>query len=666
MGITFTESQMDSIFPFHLEINDQEEIISQGKSLLKIIGDLKNTPFYSHFMIQRPYIENECFDAVLKEKSQFFILKSKAQNLLFKGQVEYFEEKNTLLFILTPWFTSINDLKTNKLLVSDFANFDITFDFLHILKNVEINNQEIKDLVSELKNTNAQLSLQEEKFRNIVKNMNMGLLEVDTNDVVLFANQTFCEMSGYELDELIGKKPSELILNEETRALLHKKQQDRRKGISDGFEIHVKTKNGEDRIWFISGAPQINDKGECIGSIGAHLDITDQKKLENELANARDIAEQASKSKEHFLANMSHEIRTPLNIVIGMIRLIEKESISKQISSYIFQSKNAANHLLSILNDILDMSKIENGEMKIVNQPIHFHSLVESIKTIFSQGAEEKGLCFTFELDEQIFDYLLGDELRIRQILINVIGNALKFTENGSIFGKISVIEDTKDYQRLHFIVKDTGIGMSHNFVENIFDKFTQEFDSANRKFEGTGLGMSITKDLLLLMDSQMHIQSQKGSGTIVHFDIKFQKTNISIPLSDGFSMDPGSLFGGKILLVEDNKINRLIAGKSIESFGCTYDEAENGEKAVELLKINRYDLILMDIQMPIMDGVEATRIIRNNLAIETPIVALTANAFKHDLDHYREVGMNDFIIKPFEEEDFFFKISKNIIFPGQ
>lgn len=663
MGVELSDAQMDSIFPFHLEIDLEGKIISQGKSLRKLIGEVVNSSFYDHFLIQRPHLNEVNFTTILDEKTQFFILKSSIQDLLFKGQIEYLESKKTILFILTPWFNSINDLKVNKLLFTDFANFDLTFDFLHILKNVEINNEEIKELLLELKKSNAQLTLQEEKFRNIVKNMNMGLLEVDNDDNILFANQTFCEMSGYELTELLGNRTKDLLLKEEDKKALIKKQEERKLGISDGFEIEVKTKSGEERIWFISGAPQINDKGECIGSIGVHLDITDQKKLEFELARARDIAEEESKSKELFLANMSHEIRTPLNIIIGMIRLIEKEITNEQVSSYVFQSKNAANHLLSILNDILDMSKIENGEMKVVYEPIHLKVLGESIKTIFSQAAEDKGLCFSFELDPKINDYLLGDEIRIRQVLINVIGNALKFTEKGSVVCKVEVVKNEDDFQLLQFVVKDTGVGMSYNFVENVFEKFTQELDAANRKFEGTGLGMAITKDLLLLMNSQMNIQSQKGSGTIVDFVIKFQKTNQSISQELNFSIDQGSLFGCKILLVEDNKINRLIAGKSIESLGCFYDEAENGEKAIELLQTNSYDLILMDIQMPVMDGVEATRFIRNNLNIETPIVALTANAFKHDLDHYEEVGMNDHIIKPFEEEDFFYKIAKNIRF---
>lgn len=660
MGVTLGDRQLNRIFPFHLEIDAEFCIISQGKSLMKMIGDSLNQSFLDVFTIERPFLPKVSFESIRADKTHFFIIKHKQNNVLLKGQVEFIDEKNSILFILTPWFQNIEELKANKLVVSDFSDFDLTFDFLHILKNIEINHEEIRELVDQLKQKNVQISFQEEKHRNIIKNMNLGLVEVDNNDVALFANQTFCEMTGYDLDEIIGRSPSDLLLEEVNKSIISQKIKDRKDGFADGFEIEVKIKSGEKRIWFISGAPNFNDKGESIGSIGVHLDITDRKVLEKQLARAKDKAENASKAKEIFLANMSHEIRTPLNVIIGMIRLIEKERLEGTLIDYVVQSKSAANHLLSILNDILDMSKIEFGEMTLTNAPFVLGNLLDSVEAIFRPTAEEK--CLSFDIERNYLNniILIGDEVRIRQVLINLIGNSIKFTNKGFIKIYVEVKEDTVSNQTLCFRVVDTGVGMSELFIETIFEKFSQELNTANRKFEGTGLGMTISRDLLRLMGSELNIFSEKGIGTVVSFELSLAKSQDNFTSLDEHMMDITLLNGMQVLMAEDNKINRLIARKSLELLGCVVTEVENGLEAIAKLKEQSFDLILMDIQMPEMDGVEATIIIRDELKIQTPIVALTANAFKHDLENYFSIGMNDYIIKPFEEEEFIRKIYNN------
>ncbi len=660
MGIILGDRQLNRIFPFHLEVDSNLTILSQGKSLTKIIGDVKSISFAEIFSIERPFLTSLTIENIRADKTQFFILKNNQSNILFKGQVEFIDEKQSLLFILTPWFQNIEELKQNKLVVSDFSDFDLTFDFLHILKNVEINNEEIKELVNQLKQKNIQISNQEEKHRNITKNMNLGLVEVDNFDNALYVNQTFCEMSGFSQEEIIGKRPSDLLLDQTNKSIIASKLNERQTGLSDGFEIEIITKSGEKRIWFISGAPNFNDKGECVGSIGVHLDVTDRKILEVELANARDIAEKASKAKEVFLANMSHEIRTPLNVIIGMIRLIEKECLDEALLNYVFQSKSAATHLLSILNDILDMSKIEFGQMKLYDAPFDFSNLLNSIDFIFKPTAEEKGLSFTIERGESIYPYMLGDEVRLRQVIINLLGNAIKFTEKGFVKLYIDLLHSDEQKQQLRFRAVDTGVGMSQEFIGKIFEKFSQELNTANRKFEGTGLGMTISRDLLKLMGSELKISSEKQLGTVVEFELTLTKSFDWVDQEVSLEDKSISIVGARILMAEDNKINRLIAGKSLELMGCEVVEVENGLLAIEKLHKDHFDLILMDIQMPEMDGIEATLIIRNEMKIDTPIVALTANAFKHDIDNYFAIGMNDYIIKPFEEEEFVNKITKN------
>lgn len=661
MEIKFSEEQINRLFPFHLIVDSDFLIISTGESLTKIQTDINNKNFFDIFSVERPYSLNKLsFKELTSDKEVFYILKMLNLELLFKAQFEFINN-NKGLFILTPWFKSIEDLKQNNLKISDFANYDQTFDLLHVIKNIEINTDELSLLTSQLRTKNLQLGLQEEKFRNIIENMNLGLLEVDNYDVIQYANNTFSSISGYSLDELKGQLAHKLFTKKEDEKIIEGVIDERKKGQSGNFEVTVLTKNGEERIWFVSGAPNYNDKGEIIGSIGVHLDITERKILEVALENARDKAQEASKTKEMFLANMSHEIRTPLNVILGMTRLIMKEDLNERLSEYVKHSQYAANHLLSIINDILDLSKIEFGEMNLQLNQFNLHTLSNAIESIFTPNAEEKGLMFKYHISNEISECLIGDDVRIRQVLINLIGNSIKFTDAGYVSLNVMLKEDLDESQRISFEIKDTGIGMSEEFMNQIFDKFSQEANQANRKYAGTGLGMTICRDLLTLMDSELQIHSEKEIGTIISFEILFSKSKIENSTLKRIDFELIDLTGVKVLLVEDNKINRLIAGKALEMLGTTYVEAINGIEAIEILKSESFDLILMDIQMPEMDGVEATKWIRNQMNISTPIVALTANVFRQDIDSYLEIGMNDYIIKPFDEEDFLKKISENV-----
>ncbi len=661
MEIKFSEEQINRLFPFHLIVDSDFLIISTGESLTKIQSGINTKNFFDIFSVERPYSLNKLsFKELTSDKEVFYILKMLNLELLFKAQFEFINN-NKGLFILTPWFTSIEDLKQNNLKISDFANYDQTFDLLHVIKNIEINTDELRLLTSQLRTKNLQLGLQEEKFRNIIENMNLGLLEVDNYDVIQYANNTFSSISGYSLDELKGQLAHKLFTKKEDEKIIEGVIDERKKGQSGNFEVTVLTKNGEERIWFVSGAPNYNDKGEIIGSIGVHLDITERKILEVALENARDKAQEASKTKEMFLANMSHEIRTPLNVILGMTRLIMKEDLNERLSEYVKHSQYAANHLLSIINDILDLSKIEFGEMNLQLNQFNLHTLSNAIESIFTPNAEEKGLIFKYYISNEISECLIGDDVRIRQVLINLIGNSIKFTDAGYVSLNVMLKEDLDESQRISFEIKDTGIGMSEEFMNQIFDKFSQEANQANRKYAGTGLGMTICRDLLTLMDSELQIHSEKEIGTIISFEILFSKSKIENSTLKRIDFELIDLTGVKVLLVEDNKINRLIAGKALEMLGTTYVEAINGIEAIEILKNESFDLILMDIQMPEMDGVEATKWIRNQMNISTPIVALTANVFRQDIDSYLEIGMNDYIIKPFDEEDFLKKISENV-----
>lgn len=505
------------------------------------------------------------------------------------------------------------------------------------------------------------LTKQEEKYRNIIANMNLGLLEVTPDETIIFANQSFCDMSGYTIDDLKGEKATKFLLYDDDQEVLNEKLKLREKGQSDNYELAVKNKQGEIRWWFISGAPNYNDRNELIGSIGIHLDITNQKKLEKELEKAMLQAEDASRAKESFLANMSHEIRTPLNAIIGMIRELGREELTPKQNSYVSHSETAARHLLTIVNNILDMSKIEAGELIIDAKEFSLMSVIGNVISILHSKAQEKKLELNYQISPDIKPALIGDSGRVRQILINLVGNAIKFTDTGKIDLTVKVKHTNQYFQQLTFEIKDTGIGMSKEYLNQIFNKFSQEEGSAARRHEGTGLGMTITREMIHLMGGDCDIQSEKGTGTTVIF-------NLTLPVGDenklidkdSYLVDD-SLQNLKVLLVEDNEMNSFIACQSLQHFGCMVDTATNGREAIEKLTSQNPDLILMDIQMPEMDGIEATKYIRNQMSIAIPIIALTANAFKKDIDLYLSVGMNDYVTKPFEEHVLFNTIANTL-----
>ena len=502
---------------------------------------------------------------------------------------------------------------------------------------------------------NNQLRIEGEKFQNIIANMNLGLLELGLDNTIIFANQSFCNMSGYQLNQLRRKNVDEIFSN--TIVSTEKNYNKENNQIERNYEIKVKDKNGDLKWFFVSSAANYNDTGKHIGWIRVHLDITKQKKLEKEIAKAISSERTASKAKELFLANMSHEIRTPLNVIIGMIRELNKEKLNTTQHFYVSQSESAAKHLLMILNNVLDITKIESGEMEIVKRVFNLNTMIFNIHSILTFQAQEKNLKFVLEINPDINPALKGDDTRIKQVLINLIRNSIKFTNKGSIHLKVDLLDNNVDSQTLRFEVADTGIGMSSNFVTKIFENFSQEQNTANREYQGTGLGMPISNDLIKLMGGKLIIRSVKNKGTNSYFDLTLEKGNLSISSLNAQKVKKGAFKGQSVLLVEDNKMNRFITIKSLDYLGFTTTEAENGLTATKLVEKQNFDLILMDIQMPIMDGIETTRIIRNNLKIQTPIIALTANVFKHDIDLYLKIGMNDYITKPYAENVFFRKV---------
>ena len=508
--------------------------------------------------------------------------------------------------------------------------------------------------ITERKLAEELLKREEQKYRSIIANMNLGLLEVDTEENVIFTNQSFCEMSGYDYEELIGKKASHIYKKEENIELIESKNEARKRGSLEAYEIAVKNKRGQLRWWLISGAPRFNDAGDLVGSIGIHLDITDQKQLEIDLIEARELAEESTRSKEIFLANMSHEIRTPMNAILGMANQLTKTNLDSKQLFYLDTINSASENLLVIINDILDLSKIEAGKLNLERIGFEPKAVVNRTIQVLTHRAEEKGLSITnSHSDAELSPILIGDPYRLNQVLLNLLSNAIKFSEEGSIDISCTVLKNFATMQTIELKVRDSGIGMDELFVKNLFEKFSQEDVSVTRQYGGTGLGMSICKDLIELMGGKINVESKKGEGTTVSIEVQFSKGSLNdLPLKESVVINKEILINKRILVVDDNNMNRLVAKTILSNYGATITEAANGKEAIDFLMGNNTDLVLMDIQMPVMGGMEATRIIRRDVSKLLPVIALTANAIKGDNDKCIEGGMNAYLSKPFKEQD--------------
>jgi len=517
--------------------------------------------------------------------------------------------------------------------------------------------------ITERKSIEESLRINEEKYRSILANMKLGLLEVDNDGKITYANNSFCYMSGYSMPELIGNKSAELFLFGENVGLEAEKQKTRENGLADAYEVETRDKNGNKKWWLISGAPRYNDKAELVGSIGIHLDITDQKIQETDLVEARIEAEQSAHSKEIFLANMSHEIRTPMNAIMSMANQLAKTNLEPQQEFYLETIHTASKSLLVIINDVLDLSKIDAGKLSLENIGFNLIDVLQNAMQVITHKGEEKGLDLNnFHFDGNIAPVLIGDPYRLNQVLLNLMTNAVKFTEKGSVDLNCRVIADKPNSQVIHVSVIDTGIGMDAAFVEHLFDKFSQENESVSRKYGGTGLGMSICRELIEQMGGEIFVESVKGVGSTISFVVELQKGAADdMPEKAETEFSEDFLIGKKILVTDDNDLNRLVASILLLDFGATVMVAENGEIALEMIARENFDVILMDIQMPVMNGYETTKKIRK-LGNTIPIIALTASAIKGEREKCIAAGMNDYITKPINEEEFLKTIDKWIV----
>jgi PAS domain S-box-containing protein len=482
-----------------------------------------------------------------------------------------------------------------------------------------------------------------------------GVAITNEKGEITWVNEALENLVGYSLDELSGKMLGDLLSSSETdKEVIFNA---RKKALNkQAYTIEVFAhKKDRTPIWLsVANTPIINALGQLERQVELIYDITKRKQIEREMLESREQALQLSEAKEMFLSVMSHEIRTPLNAVIGMTHLLldnnPKESQINDLNILKFSGEN----LLNIINDILDFTKIETGNLQLESLPFDLHSLSVDIINSLQMSAGKRGNLLSLFYDDTIPEQLLGDKTRLYQVIINLIGNAIKFTENGKVDLVITQKEKTESKVTIYFEIKDTGIGIPKDKQSYIFETFTQARADISRKYGGTGLGLAITKKLLKLYNSEINVESTEGKGTIFSFAIKFNQLSATYVATKQTSST--TVFTDKkILVVDDNEVNILIAKRFLTKWGLVIDFATNGEEAINKVMNNIYDLIFMDIRMPGIDGFDTTRIIREiegDYFKTVPIIALTASTLHNENIKFKECGMNGHILKPFNPDE--------------
>lgn len=513
--------------------------------------------------------------------------------------------------------------------------------------------------ITERKRFQTDLDAQKQFYESILNKIPTDIAVFDTKHRYLFVNPV--AVKNKEVREwLIGKddfqyceyRNRDITLAKERRARFIKAVS-YKEGIE--WEDKMVDESGEAKYLYRRMFPVFDEKDELQMVIGFGIDITKVKQAEM-------FAEESAKAKEIFLANMSHEIRTPLNAISGLINMLGKSTLDEKQKSYLELIKKSSDNLLVIINDILDLSKITSGKIDFEQIPFNVNEICGSAVDALSYKAEEKGLKLIYHPLSFTSKSISGDPFRLTQILLNLLNNAIKFTENGQVELLVRATEETNDTITILYQVKDTGIGIEDESLPTLFDEFTQGNEDIHKKYGGTGLGLNISKKLVELQGGRIWVESQPGKGSTFSFEMTYIKSDPDKKtIQADRTIEKTGLKGTRVLLAEDNEVNQFIARSIMEEWGCEVTIANNGNQAVQKWQEGQFDVILMDIQMPELNGMDSTKQIREReteSGAHIPIIALTANALKGDKEKYLQAGMDDYVSKPFEEDELYLKIS--------
>lgn len=534
-----------------------------------------------------------------------------------------------------------------------------------------------KDITEKL-NLEHKLIETEERLRLAIEGGRLGVWDWNLTTNMVYTSNIYNDLLGYSKDKIIY--PFNEIIDKvhiDDRNCVIDKINRHFEGEDFDIELRMKSKDNNYK-WFRSKAKTnfCPSSGKPLRMIGLHVDITEEKKLAEELKDKfvqleklKEEAENANKAKSQFIANISHEIRTPMNGVFGMLQLLQSANRDQENEKYFNLMKASLNHLSKIINDILDISKIESGKMTLNVEPFDLQKMINNIYSNLLITGNSKGLEISYYIDPSIKYLILGDESKLTQILANLISNAVKFTDEGFISFRTKVLTECDNKVKIEFRVKDTGVGIDEKYKDKLFHYFSQADISKNKKHQGTGLGLVISKQIAELLNGELTYESEVGKGTTFTFTCEFEKI-ISINdcqknTVETIVFNDANIQNNKntILYVEDNIINQEIMKNIIVIKGYNYLSAYSGNEAFKLLKENKIDLILMDIQLPELNGFEITEIIRNEYDVDNkiPIIAITAYAMREDKEKCLKAGMNDYISKPFEIDTVYNVIQKFI-----
>ncbi|WP_210520383.1 ATP-binding protein [Hymenobacter terricola] len=501
--------------------------------------------------------------------------------------------------------------------------------------------------ITQRKQIEQQLADQQEFVRQVIEANPNPICVQDEAGHFILANDAYAELHHLTMAELLGRKAPAISL-EHDLALLDS-------GASISFEVQHSRRDGQEAWYHTTKKPFTRPDGtRCLLTIAA--DITD-------LNRARVAAEDSVRAKEIFLANMSHEIRTPMNGIVGLSRLMKKQATTPEQGEYLDLILSNAESLLVVINDILDFAKIESGKVELETIPFDVAAIVHGTTKSLAFLAEAKGLLLQAEVHDDPLPIVEGDPVRLNQVLVNLINNAIKFTSAGEVTVTVDVSHHEADLVHLQFCVEDTGIGISADKFDRVFKSFGQANSSTSRLYGGTGLGLAICKNLIELQGGRIWLDSLPGQGSRFYFNLPFPvSTQAPLVREAPLPLAAGLLQGLRVLLVEDNPVNTFLARALLQSWEVEADVASDGEQALAIADASPYDLILMDIQMPRMNGLEATEQLRRlpNPNQQTPIIALTANAMKSDLDSYTQAGFTDCLVKPYHENSLYLTIARN------
>jgi PAS domain S-box-containing protein len=535
--------------------------------------------------------------------------------------------------------------------------------------------------ISKRKQAENRLRENEQKLKYHFENSPLAVVEWDHNFIVINWTTAAERIFGWKAEEAIGKRIDSIPMIYDEDISIVDNTMERLASGKENIVISSNrnyTKSGEiiNCTWYNSIL--FDEKGKMSSVMSLIEDVTELKLAEEKLNDARlkaDIAtgiaeearikaefatikaEDAMKAKQQFLTTMSHEIRTPMNSIIGFTKVLLKTDLSAKQKEYLSAIKLGGDTLMVIINDILDLAKVDSGKMIFEQTPFKIESSIVSILHLFETKIQEKNLEMVNEFDYNIPEVLVGDPVRLQQIILNLVSNAIKFTDEGKITVSVHLIREDEKEATVEFAVTDTGIGIQEKDIENIFENFQQASTNTARLYGGTGLGLAIVKQLVERQGGKLSVKSKINEGSAFSFILTFQKTKGKVGIETEKMELNTEIMNLKVLVVEDVTLNQLLIKTILYDFGFELDIADNGKIAIEKLQANSYDIILMDLQMPVMNGFEATDYIRNIMNSKIPIIALTADVTTVDLEKCKAVGINDYISKPLDEKLLYHKI---------